>query len=207
MVSGVGALGGDESWGGATMMGECPYTGDPGEPLSPSSSEDTVRKHHLWTRKWVLTREQILQISYCRLAASRNVRSRFLWLQLLSAMFSYDSPGQPRHKFSSVTQSCPTVTPRTAAHQASLSITTSWSLRKLMSTESGMPSNHLILCQPLLLPPFIFTGIRVLPVSQFFASGGQSIAVSASASVLPMNIQDWFPLGWIVGSPCCPRDS
>ena len=45
------------------------------------------------------------------------------------------------------------------------------------------------------------------PVSQFFASSGQSIGVSASASVLPMNIQDWFPLGWIVGSPCSPRDS
>ena len=46
------------------------------------------------------------------------------------------------------------------------------------------------------------------PVSQFFTSGGQSIRVSASASVLPMNIQDWFPLGYrLVGSPCSPRDS
>ena len=45
------------------------------------------------------------------------------------------------------------------------------------------------------------------PVSQFFTSGGQSIAVSASALVLPMNIQDWFLLGWTDGSPCCPRDS
>ena len=48
------------------------------------------------------------------------------------------------------------------------------------------------------------------PVSQFFASGGQSIGVSASASVLPMNIQNWSPLGWtlrMVGSPCSPRDS
>ena len=44
------------------------------------------------------------------------------------------------------------------------------------------------------------------PVSQFFASGGQSIRVSASPSVLPMTIQDWFPLGWTVGSPCSPRD-
>ena len=43
--------------------------------------------------------------------------------------------------------------------------------------------------------------------SQFFISSGQSIGVSASASVLPMNTQDWFPLGWIVGSPCSPRDS
>ena len=42
-------------------------------------------------------------------------------------------------------------------------------------------------------------------MSQFFASGGQSIGVSASTSVLPVNTQDWFPLGWMVGSPCCPR--
>ena len=45
-----------------------------------------------------------------------------------------------------------------------------------------------------------------LPMSQFFTSGGQSIRTSASASVLPMNIQDWFPLGWLVWSPCSPRD-
>ena len=45
------------------------------------------------------------------------------------------------------------------------------------------------------------------PMSQLFASGGQSIGASASASVLPMNIQDWFPFGWMVGSPCCPSNS
>ena len=44
-------------------------------------------------------------------------------------------------------------------------------------------------------------------LSQFFLSGGQRIGVSASASVLPMNIQDWSPLGWLAGSPCSPRDS
>ena len=53
------------------------------------------------------------------------------------------------------------VTPWTAAHQASLSITNSWSLLKLMSIDSGMPSNHLILCCPLLLLPSIFPSIRV----------------------------------------------
>ena len=46
-----------------------------------------------------------------------------------------------------------------------------------------------------------------LPMSQLFTSGGQSIGVSTSASVLPMNIQDWFPLGWTAGSPCSLRDS
>ena len=54
-------------------------------------------------------------------------------------------------------------TPWTAAHQASLSITNSWSLRKLMSIESVMPSNHLILCRPLLLLPSIFPSIRLFP--------------------------------------------
>ena len=61
-------------------------------------------------------------------------------------------------------------------------------------------SNHLILCGPLLLLPSIFFSIRVFPMSQFFVSGVQIIGVSASASVLPMNIKDWFPLGmtsWI----------
>ena len=64
-------------------------------------------------------------------------------------------------------------TPWTAACQASLSITNSWSLLKLMSIESVMPSNHLILCRPLLLPPSIFPSITVFSKSQFFASSGQ----------------------------------
>ena len=83
------------------------------------------------------------------------------------------------------------VTPRTAACQASLSITISQSFLKLMSIESVMPSNHLILCHPLLLLPSIFPIIRVFfPISQLFASDGQSIGASASALVLPMlNIQ------------------
>ena len=88
------------------------------------------------------------------------------------------------------------VTPWAAARLASLSITNSQSLLKLMSIESVMPSNHLILCCPLLLPPQSFPGSGSFQMSQFFASGGQSIEVSASASILPVNIQDWFPLGW-----------
>ena len=87
------------------------------------------------------------------------------------------------------------MTPWTAACQASLSITTSQSLLKLMSIKMVMPSNHLILCRSLLLLPSIFPSTGSFPGSQFFASGGQSIGVSASTSVLPMNIQDRFPLG------------
>ena len=52
-----------------------------------------------------------------------------------------------------------------------------------------------------------FPGSGFFPMCQLFPSDGQSTGVSASASVLPMNIQDWFPLGWTVGSPCNPRDS
>ena len=97
-------------------------------------------------------------------------------------------------QFSSIAQSL-FETPWTAACQASLSINNSWSLLKLMCIESVMPSNHLILCHPLLLPPSIFPSIRVFS-NEVFTWGGQSIGVSASASVLPMNIQDWSPLGW-----------
>ena len=89
------------------------------------------------------------------------------------------------------------VTPRTATSQSSLSIN-SQSLLKVMSIESVMPSHHLILCHPHLLLPSIFPSIRVFSNEKkrpfrFFTSGGQSIG--ASASVLLMNIQGWFPLG------------
>ena len=87
-------------------------------------------------------------------------------------------------------------TPWTAACQASPSITNSRSLLRLTSIELMMPSNHLILCRPLLPCLQSFPASGSFPVNQFFTSGGQRIGASASASVLPMNIQDWFPLGW-----------
>ena len=87
-------------------------------------------------------------------------------------------------------------TPWTTAHQASLSITSAQRLLKLMSIESVMPSSHLILCRPLLLLPPIPPTSGSFPMSQLFAWGGQSIGVSASTSVPPMNTQDWSPLGW-----------
>ena len=121
-------------------------------------------------------------------------RSPSIWLKWTM------NQGKQYVQFNSVQSlSCvwPSVTPRTAAHQASLSTTNSWNLLKLMPTESVMPFNHLILFCPLLLLSSIFPSIRVLfPMSQFFASGGQSTGVPASASVLPKNIQDWSPLGW-----------
>ena len=102
----------------------------------------------------------------------------------------------------SVTKSCPTLCnpmdcstpglPLLSFTTASFPI--SWSLLKFMSVELVMPSNHLILCCLLLLLPSIFPSIRVFPVSWLFASDGQNIG--ASAWVLPMNIQGWFPLGF-----------
>ena len=95
--------------------------------------------------------------------------------------------------------------PWTAARQASLSFTISWSLLRLTSIESMMPSNHLILCCPLLVLPSIFPSIRV----SFSESALQisSIRASVSASVLPMSIQGWFPLGLTGLISCYPRDS
>ena len=97
-------------------------------------------------------------------------------------------------------------TPLTTACQASLSITNCWSLLKFMSIESVMPSNHLILCGPLLLLPSIFPISESFPMSQLFASGGQSTGVSASTSVLPMNPglisfrMDWLDLLAVQGT-------
>ena len=81
-------------------------------------------------------------------------------------------------------------TPWTAAHQASLSITNTWSLLRLMSIEFVMPSKT---SHPLLSPSppsLIFPSIRVFSNELVLLSGGQNIGASASASVLPMNIQD-----------------
>ena len=87
-------------------------------------------------------------------------------------------------------------TPWTAALQASLSITNSQSLLKLMSIELVMPSNHFILCCPLLLPPSVLPSIRVFSKESVLHIRWPNTGVSASTSVLPMTIQDWSPLGW-----------
>ena len=101
------------------------------------------------------------------------------------------------------------VTPRTTALQASLSFTVSWSLLKFMAIESMVPSNHLNLCRPPFLLSSIFPSIRVFSkeLALLFESDGQSTGASASASILPVNIQGWFPLGLTGWISCCPRDS
>ena len=98
-------------------------------------------------------------------------------------------------------------TPWTAGHQSTLSFTISWSLLKLMSTESMMLSNHLILSRPLLLLPLIFRSIRVFSVSQLFVSSGPkywsfnfSISPSNEHSGLICLRIDWFDLLAVQGT-------
>ena len=84
---------------------------------------------------------------------------------------------------------------RDCSTQASCPFTNPQSLLKLMSIELVMPSNHLILYHPFSSCLKSFSASGSFPMSQLFASGGQIIGASASASFLPMCIQDWFPLG------------
>ena len=112
------------------------------------------------------------------------------------------------NQFSSLTQYCPTLaTPWTAARQASLSITNSWSLLKLMSNVLVKPSNHLILCRPLLLLPSIFPSIRVFSKESVlhimwpkYWSFSFSISPSNEYSGLISSKMDWFDLLAVQGT-------
>ena len=88
------------------------------------------------------------------------------------------------------------VTPWITAHQASMSITNSRSTLKLTSIESAMPSSQLILCRPLLLLPLIPPSIRVFPNESNFGIRWPKYWSFSFSTVLPMNTQDWSPLGW-----------
>ena len=87
------------------------------------------------------------------------------------------------------------VTPWTVACRASLSFTISWSLLKLPSIESVMSSNHLILCCPLLFLPSIFPITRIFSNESALGIGWPKYWSFSLESILPMHIQDWFPLG------------
>ena len=106
------------------------------------------------------------------------------------------SPVAPLSSVQSLSRVWLFATPWTTPCQASLSITNSWGPPKPISIELVMPSNHLLLSTSSPLLPSIFPRSGSFQMSQLFASGGQSIGVSASTLVPPMNTQDWFPLGW-----------
>ena len=112
--------------------------------------------------------------------------------------------------FCSVTKSCLTLcNPKGCSSQAPLSFTISQSLLRLISIELVVPSNHLILCCPLLLLPSIFPSIRVFSSEPaLHIRWSLSIGASTSASILPMNLQSLFPLGLTaLISLDSPRDS
>ena len=105
-----------------------------------------------------------------------------------------DKPIQYSVQFSSVAQSCPTLCdPMNRSMPGLLSITNSRSSLRLTSSESVMPSSHLVLCRPLFLLPSIAPSIRVFSNESALCISGQRTGASASASVLPLNIQGWFP--------------
>ena len=137
---------------------------------------------------------------------------------LAGGFFTTEPPGKPKHwhQFSSVqslSRVCLFATPWTWQHPppgstpGSLSINNSWSPPKPMPIESVIPSNcsfsviHFSSC------PQSFPASGSFSMSKPFASGGQSIGVSASTSVHPMNTQDWSPLGWTGWISLHPRDS
>ena len=154
--------------------------------VSPSICHEAMRPDTVISVFWMLSFKPAFSLSsftfikrLCSsslLSALRVVSSAFVvFVQLLSCVWLF-------------------ATPWTAAHQASLSITISQSLLKLISIESVMPSSCLVLFHSLLLPS-IFPSTRVFSNESAFESGDQNREGSASASVLPLYIQDGFPLG------------
>ena len=132
------------------------------------------------------------------ITGSRNLLEKRICIFTLEGLFSFhcsigvvrkkDKVFQKEHYYQAPTP--PSIQFSHSARQASLSITNSQSSPKLMSIESVMTSNHLILCHPLLLLPSIFPSIRVFSNESALRIRWPSIGVSASASVLPMNTQD-----------------
>ena len=149
----------------------CPILWDPMDCSPPDSSVHEISQQEYWSALIFLL-QGILSTQGSNLLSLHWQADSLVLSHLVYQLSSVQSLSHARLF----------VTPWTVAQQASLSITDSWSLLKLMFIQSVMPSNHLILCRPLL--PLLF------------ASGGQSIGASASASVLPINTQDWFPLGY-----------
>ena len=156
---------------------------------SKTSKWDLIKLKHFCTAKETINKTKRQPMEWKKIFAVGETYKGLIqkiYKQLIQFKWKNTQLNQKKAKqFSSVVSD--SVTPWIAAHQASLSITNFRSLLKLMSIESVMPSNHLILCHPLFLLPSIFPNIRVF--SNESAWQGQNIGVSASSSVLPMNTQ------------------
>ena len=168
---------------------------------------DRVTKCWKWL-KWLSTHAEVKRRFWkkfsllCKLSATWAT-----WSSTSNALgtHQWSQSAQPPVQFSRSVM-FDSATPWTSAHQASLSITNCRSPPKPMSIELVMPSNHLILCHPFSSCLQSFPASGSSQIRQLFTSGGQSIGASASTSLLPMDTQNWYPLG-LVGSPSSPRDS
>ena len=124
----------------------------------------------------------------------------FVWLREIKLTVKCQVTLMASLQFSSVAQSCLTLcNPMDCSTPGFLVHHHSWSLLKLMSIESVMPFNHLILCCPFLLLPSLFPSIRLFSKESVLHTRWPKYW-NFSFSILPMNIQDWFPLGltgWI----------
>ena len=137
---------------------------------------------------WGLKERRHISLMYNKCLNKGELEWEVLWL---STQVAHEQMKISKDQFSSLQLlSCVRLfaTPGITACQASLSITNSRSLLKLMSIQSVMPSSHPILCQSPSPPAFNLSQHQCLFQCQFFASGGQSIEVSASASVPPINV-------------------
>ena len=125
------------------------------------------------------------------------VTTNFMWLDIFFSHCFYGS-ALAQFKFGSVTQLCPTLSnPWTCSTPGGFAVCNQF--QELAQTQVHRlvtPSNHHILCLPLGSCLQSFLASEIFPMSQFFISGGRSIGITASGSVLPLNIQNWFPLGW-----------
>jgi len=164
--------------------------------VSVQVAASQIFNSHIWIAATLLMSTDLEDNSKGRLIFQRL----FSWGKISSSLdlgikYKHNFLNKKKHndmlQFSSVAQSCLTLcNSMVCSSQASLSITNSQSLLKFMSIESMMPSNISSSVVLFFSHPQSFPTSGSFPMSQLFASGGQSIAVSASASVLPMNTQD-----------------
>ena len=164
----------------------------------------TSGRHWPWEKWWLQASPSVIPLcvlscsvvsnslqSYGLVACEAPLSRQEYWSRV-----PFPTPSYP-HQFSSVTQSCPTLRPHELQHARppcpsptpgvhSNSCPSSWWCHSTTSS-SVIPFSSCLQS---------FPASGSFPMSQFLPSGGQSIGVSASTSVLPMNIQDWFPLGW-----------
>ena len=182
-----------------------PQEEDTGQGVNCDSSVEWVKKECLWNLR---SKNQVPQNIWTCLALCRTSCVFIPIWRPLDFVYSLGIGIFFKDQFRRSVES-DSATPWTAVPQASLSITNFRSLLKLMSIESVMPSNHPILCRPLLLLPSIFPGISV-----FFFQWVSSL--NQVAKVLEFQLQhqsfQWtfrtdFLKDWLVWSPCRPRDS